>query len=250
VQGEDLQAFLSNVAQYIASGNCVEAASYLSWMRQRRNSGIDLPYKPYNALVLNQSESGSPTFSESMSQGRMNASFHVALLPHMHDISTMSELPGLQTCSLTPEYLLSPTTPMDSLGYNATLIQCDLVNNKYTTTFKYLDGSQDLDIRVIKSDAGIEVDHGVWWGSDPRSCLQSLDDPTPSTDCRFDDSLLWRLTPRMLAWNMWSGRGSSAVSAELERRGCRGGGGDCCVASVAGLKAMNIVIEAPDSASW
>jgi hypothetical protein len=86
VQGGDLQAFLSNVARYVASGNCDNAASYLSWMRQRKGGGIDLPYTPSteNASVLNQFDSGSATFSESIGEDNMKASFNVALLPHMH----------------------------------------------------------------------------------------------------------------------------------------------------------------------
>jgi hypothetical protein len=173
-------------------GHCDNAASYLSWMRQRKGGGIDLPYKPSteDASVLNQFGSGSATFSKSIGEDNMKASFNIALLPHMHDIHTFSELPSLQACLLGPEYLLSPTTSLGSLTDDANLIQCDLVNSTYTTTFRYLDGSQEVDIKVIKSDAGIEVVHGVWWGSGPRSCLQSLDDPTPSTNCRFDDSLL------------------------------------------------------------
>jgi hypothetical protein len=201
VQGEDFHTFLMNVAQYITSdskSNCDYAASYLSWIRQRRGDGIDLPYKSAteNASVLNAFNSGSATYSTPayLGEGAMMASFYVALLPHMLDVYTISRIPGLQACHLVDDFLLSTETPLDSLGENVTLIQCDLVNSTYTTMFNFVDGSQDVDIQVDKSEEGIEVVRTVNWGHDPKLCLQDEDDPTESTDCKFDHSVLWRIS--------------------------------------------------------
>jgi hypothetical protein len=151
VQGEDFHTFLMNVAQYTTShlkSDCDYAASYLSWIQQGRGDGIDLPYKSAtgNASVLHAFDSGSATSSTPtyLGEGVMMASFYVALLPHMLDVYTLSRIPGPQACHYVDALLLSTETPLDSLGKNVTLVQCDLVNSPYTTTFNFVDGSQDL----------------------------------------------------------------------------------------------------------
>jgi hypothetical protein len=54
-----------------------------------------------------------------------------------------------------------------------------------------VDESQDVDMQVDKSEDSIEVFHTVNWSHDPRLCLQDGDDPTESTDCKFDHNVLW-----------------------------------------------------------
>jgi hypothetical protein len=44
------------------------------------------------------------------------------------------------------------------------------------------------------SEEGIEVVHTVNRDQDPRLCLQDEDDPTGSTDCKSDESVLWRIS--------------------------------------------------------
>lgn len=198
VQGEDLHAFLTNIAQYISvPGNCDQAAAYLSWIRQNGVEGIDMPYKPSatNVSILEPFNGESLMYASSNGPAKnvTAASFYVALLPHMLDVFS-AEFSDLMACSISSDEMLSPTKPLASMGEDATLIQCNLMNSLYTTTFNFVDGSQHLDVKVDKLEGGVDIVKTVQWSHVPNDCLQSDNDRFNSSDCTFDHGVLWRLS--------------------------------------------------------
>lgn len=134
---------------------------------------------------------------------------NMVALPHMmgldpqldgHDVT--GEIPYLQACSAANEFSLRRDhNLLHSIFANSTMIQCQLRNFTYHTSFKYLNGAQSVDIRTellddppilgLPSVQGYGVNYHKWFRNQVDCTVLSRGYPA---GCSVDPKILRRLS--------------------------------------------------------